>query len=80
MEADECGSRARINSVVSRHQNRRLTYYELQKESIALAWGLRQSGVEKEMRVGVSLGNSWEYAVVCLCLCLFDSTSAEEYE
>ena len=53
-----------IDSVVSRHQGQRLTYSELQAESNALAWGLRDVGVKKGDRVAVSMGNCLEYAIV----------------
>jgi non-ribosomal peptide synthetase component F len=55
-------------AVVSRHQGRRLTYGELWEESNKLASGLGKLGVRKGDRVAVSMGNSLEYAVVCIPL------------
>lgn len=52
------------NSVISKHQNERLTYASLDAKSNALARGLQSVGVKKGKRVGVMLGNSMEYAVV----------------
>ena len=53
-----------FDSVVSRHQQKRLSYHELDKKSNALAHGLAQRGVKKGDRVAVSLGNNIEYATV----------------
>lgn len=52
------------NSVISKHQNERLTYASLDAKSNALARGLQSVGVRKGKRVGVMLGNSMEHAVV----------------
>ena len=54
-----------LSRVVSRHQNDRATYASLDTRSNALARGLESLGVRKGERVGVMLGNSMEYAVVC---------------
>lgn len=54
-------------SVVSRHQHVRLTYQALDTKSNALAQGLLNAGVKKGDRVGVSLGNNLEYAIVRAC-------------
>lgn len=51
-------------AVISRGQNERLSYKELDERSNALARGLRAQGVGKGDRVAVSLGNNWEFAVV----------------
>jgi len=51
-------------SVISKHQNDRVTYASLDTRSNALARGLESVGVRKGERVGVMLGNSMEYAVV----------------
>lgn len=50
--------------VISKHQNARTTYAELDVKSNALARGLESRGVQKGDRVGVMLGNSMEYSVV----------------
>lgn len=52
-------------SVISKHQNDRITYASLDTRSNALARGLESVGINKGDRVGVMLGNSMEYAVVC---------------
>lgn len=52
-------------SVISKHQNDRITYSSLDTQSNALARGLESVGINKGDRVGVMLGNSMEYAVVC---------------
>ena len=52
------------DSVVSRHQQSRLTYEALHEQSNALACGLVNVGVKKGDRVAVSLGNNLEYAIV----------------
>jgi acyl-CoA synthetase (AMP-forming)/AMP-acid ligase II len=54
-----------LTSVVSKHQNDRVSYASLDARSNALARGLESVGVKKGDRVGVMLGNSMEYAVVC---------------
>jgi non-ribosomal peptide synthetase component F len=51
-------------AVISRHQNRRLTYHELDLESDAIARGLLGQGVKKGDRCAVQLGNNIEFAVV----------------
>src|SRR4051812_14980586 len=53
-----------IFSVISTHQNIRLTYDELDEQSTALARGLLNAGVRKGQRIAVSLGNNVEYAVL----------------
>jgi acyl-CoA synthetase (AMP-forming)/AMP-acid ligase II len=53
-----------LTSVVSKHQNDRVSYASLDARSNALARGLESVGVRKGDRVGVMLGNSMEYAVV----------------
>jgi acyl-CoA synthetase (AMP-forming)/AMP-acid ligase II len=45
-----------------------LSYRELDERSDAIARGLRDRGVGKGERVAVSLGNSWEFAVVTYSL------------
>ena len=50
--------------VISSHQQTRLTYEALDRQSGHLANGLLRLGVKKGERVAVSLGNSVEYAVV----------------
>jgi len=50
--------------VISRHQNIRLTYHDLDRDSNALARGLAKIGVQKGDRVAVSLGNNIEFATV----------------
>jgi hypothetical protein len=50
--------------VISRSQNTRLTYRELDERSNALARGLQDRGVRKGDRVVVNLGNGWENAVL----------------
>lgn len=51
-------------SLISRHQEKRVTYDSLDRESDALANGLLQRGLRKGDRVAVSLGNNTEFAVV----------------
>ncbi|XMA19107.1 hypothetical protein WAI453_011898 [Rhynchosporium graminicola] len=51
-------------ALISRSQNTRLTYRELDERSTALAHALRERGVRKGDRVAVSLGNGWECGVV----------------
>lgn len=53
-----------MSSVISKHQNDRVSYASLDARSNALARGLESVGVSKSDRVGVMLGNSMEYAVV----------------
>jgi non-ribosomal peptide synthetase component E (peptide arylation enzyme) len=55
-------------AVISRSQKERLSYKELDERSDAIARGLRDRGVGKGERVAVSLGNSWEFAVVTYSL------------
>ncbi|KAG0650484.1 Acyl-ligase [Hyphodiscus hymeniophilus] len=55
-------------AVISRAQNERLTYRELDERSNVLAHGLRERGVRKGDRVAVSLGNSWEFASLTYAL------------
>lgn len=45
-----------------------MSYRELDERSDAIARGLREKGVGKGERVAVSLGNSWEFAVVTYSL------------
>jgi non-ribosomal peptide synthetase component E (peptide arylation enzyme) len=45
-----------------------LSYRELDERSDGIARGLRDRGVGKGERVAVSLGNSWEFAVVTYSL------------
>lgn len=55
-------------SVISHHQQIKLTYDRLDRDSDRLARGLRSIGVKKGDRVCVFLGNNAEYATVSLCL------------
>ncbi|KAH8701814.1 putative AMP-binding enzyme [Talaromyces proteolyticus] len=57
-----------LDSVVSRHQNNRLTYDALDRKSNQLARGLLSIGVGKGERVAVMLGNSIEYAIATYAL------------
>ncbi|KAK0105343.1 hypothetical protein ONS96_004737 [Cadophora gregata f. sp. sojae] len=50
-------------ALISRSQNERLTYRELDERSTALAFALRERGVRKGDRVAVSLGSGWECGV-----------------
>jgi acyl-CoA synthetase (AMP-forming)/AMP-acid ligase II len=50
--------------VISQHQRLLYTYDLLDRESSAVARGLRELGVAKGSRVAVSLGNNIEYATV----------------
>ena len=50
--------------VISRHQQKRLTYDGLDDRSTAFARGLLGRGVRKGDRVAVMLGNNIEYAIV----------------
>jgi acyl-coenzyme A synthetase/AMP-(fatty) acid ligase len=50
--------------VISRHQNRILTYGQLDRDSNALARGLSKKGVKKGDRCAVMLGNNVEFATV----------------
>lgn len=54
--------------MISRSQNERLSYRELDERSNVLARGLRERGVRKGDRVAVSLGNNWEFAVITYSL------------
>ncbi|KAI1622611.1 fatty-acyl-CoA synthase [Exophiala viscosa] len=56
------------NAVISRHQNKRLTYSQLDLDSNALARGLQSLGVKKGDRVCVSLGNNLEFATITYAL------------
>lgn len=61
-----------VDRVISRHQQKRLTYEALDRDSNALARGLANRGVKKGDRVAVSLGNNIEFATVGsrkLCVC-----------
>ncbi|KAK2850715.1 hypothetical protein FQN49_005391 [Arthroderma sp. PD_2] len=55
-------------AVISRHQNQRITYEELDQRSNSLARGLASTGVSKGDRVAVSLGNGMEYAIATYAL------------
>jgi non-ribosomal peptide synthetase component E (peptide arylation enzyme) len=55
-----------VDSVISHHQRRILTYEALDRDSNALARGLQKRGVNKGDRVAVSLGNNIEFATVWL--------------
>ena len=55
-------------AVISRHQQARLTYDELDRRSNALARGLQGIGVTKGDRVSVSLGNNLEFAIATYAL------------
>nr|OQO30876.1 hypothetical protein B0A51_01500 [Rachicladosporium sp. CCFEE 5018] len=50
------------NAVISRHQQKILTYDDLDSRSNALARGFQSLGVRKGDRVAVSLGNNLEFA------------------
>lgn len=50
--------------MISKHQQTRLTYEQLDLESNAVARGLQKLGVKKGDRVAVSLGNNIEFATV----------------
>jgi hypothetical protein len=52
------------HSVISRHQNKTLTYHQLNHDSDQLAKGLKSLGVRKGDRCCVSLGNNIEFATV----------------
>ena len=56
------------DAVVSRHQNRRLTYHQLDLDSNVSARGLQSLGVQKGDRVCVSLGNNLEFATITYAL------------
>ncbi len=56
------------NAVISRHQNGRLTYHQLDLDSNVLARGLQSLGVKKGDRVCVSLGNNLEFATITYAL------------
>ena len=56
------------DAVVSRHQQARLTYHDLDVGSTALARGLANTGVRKGDRVAVSLGNNIEFATATYAL------------
>ncbi|KFX87802.1 hypothetical protein V490_08002, partial [Pseudogymnoascus sp. VKM F-3557] len=56
------------NAVISRAQQTRLTYEELDQRSTSVAAGLQAQGVKKGMRVAVSLGNNIEFAVTTYAL------------
>jgi acyl-CoA synthetase (AMP-forming)/AMP-acid ligase II len=52
-----------VFSVISKHQNIRVSYDDLHTQSTALAHGLAGIGVKKGDRVAVSLGNNVEFAI-----------------
>ncbi|ETI23258.1 hypothetical protein G647_05057 [Cladophialophora carrionii CBS 160.54] len=56
------------NAVISRHQNKRLTYHQLDLDSNVVARGLQSLGVKKGDRVCVSLGNNLEFATITYAL------------
>ncbi|KAF2431021.1 acyl-CoA synthetase/AMP-acid ligase-like protein II [Tothia fuscella] len=56
------------NAVISRHQDKILTYKELDRVSNALARGLLNKGVKKGDRVAVMLGNNIEFATTTYAL------------
>ncbi|APA11099.1 hypothetical protein sscle_07g058690 [Sclerotinia sclerotiorum 1980 UF-70] len=51
-------------ALISRSQNTKLTYRELDEKSNVIAHGLRTLGVKKGDRVAVSLGNGWEFGAI----------------
>jgi fatty-acyl-CoA synthase len=63
---DTARRRGSALALVSRHQNRRLSYAELAAEVNAFACGLRELGVEREDRVGLWAPNCVEWIVVQL--------------
>ncbi|EXJ93104.1 hypothetical protein A1O3_01660 [Capronia epimyces CBS 606.96] len=56
------------HAVISRHQQNRLTYSQLDLDSNVLARGLQSLGVKKGDRVCVSLGNNLEFATITYAL------------
>ncbi|KAK6391304.1 hypothetical protein LTR95_019654, partial [Oleoguttula sp. CCFEE 5521] len=56
------------NAVISRHQQKILTYDDLDVRSNALARGFQSLGVRKGDRVAVSLGNNLEFAALTYAL------------
>ncbi|KAF2114204.1 acyl-CoA synthetase/AMP-acid ligase-like protein II [Lophiotrema nucula] len=56
------------DAVISHHQQTRLTYDRLDRDSNALARGLAKLGVQKGERVAVSLGNTVEHATTIYAL------------
>ncbi|KAL7271543.1 GTPase activating protein (GAP) [Rhizina undulata] len=54
--------------VISKHQNSRLNYDDLDSKSTLLAQGLAKQGVSKGDRVGVMLGNNIEFALATYAL------------
>jgi acyl-CoA synthetase (AMP-forming)/AMP-acid ligase II len=56
------------DAVISRHQNKRLTYHQLDLDSNVVARGLQSLGVKKGDRVCVSLGNNLEFATITYAL------------
>lgn len=55
-------------AVISHHQQRILTYAQLDQDSNALARGLKSVGIRKGERVAVSLGNNVEFATLTYAL------------
>jgi acyl-CoA synthetase (AMP-forming)/AMP-acid ligase II len=55
-------------AVISKHQNVRLTYHELDLKSNVLAKGLQSLGIKKGDRVCVHLGNNIEFATITYAL------------
>ncbi|KAE9970344.1 hypothetical protein EG328_006325 [Venturia inaequalis] len=55
-------------AVISRHQNKILTYDQLDRDSNDLALGLAKKGVKKGDRCAVMLGNNVEFATVTYAL------------
>lgn len=56
------------DAVISSHQQTRLTYDALDRDSNSLAQGLQKAGVRKGDRVAVSLGNNIEFATTTYAL------------
>lgn len=56
------------NAVISRHQQKRLTYHQLDLDSNVVARGLQSLGIKKGDRVCVSLGNNLEFATITYAL------------
>lgn len=65
------------DSVISRHQQARLSYDKLDRDSNALARGLARTGVKKGDRIAVSLGNNTEFATVGPSSAMFGITLTE---
>lgn len=65
MLRERCEQHPHHVALSSHHQNLSITYAQLKRQSEDMAAGLYELGVRRGDRVGVLLGNRYEYGVVC---------------